>query len=254
MLFLFVLWLHAGLEKYKPKFTALKVDTKIYAKEQQCTISKMHQLLEVKRKVEEEVIWTSNYSCIVPLECKRISQETLTKFMQILSNGFIDTCVGKAFPSFLTCDICLLTCDRWFSYSTIQVFLELLNKAITNVKFILFSLIQYISYDALKELIKSWKDQGVSSYCAVVDIRLSKRSSTLVADSKNLGNHWVCMHFRFHPNLWVCADTLGYLAHENLLQCLEDVNNVLGLLYKGGSYDEPNLIIAHFHDALNEIQ
>ena len=140
----------------------------------------MHQLLEVKKKVEEEVIWINDYSYIVTLECNRISQENLSEFMQILSNGFNDTCVSKAFPNFLTCDICLLTCNRWFSYSTIQVFLELLNKAVTNVKFMLFSMIQYISYDAPKELIKSWKDQVVASCCAIVNIRLSERVTTRI--------------------------------------------------------------------------
>ena len=62
------------------------------------------------------------------------------------------------------------------------------------------------------------------------------------------------MHFRFQPNLWVCADILGYPVPENLFQCLENLNNAFGLIYKGGSYDEPNLIIAHFNDASNERQ
>ena len=80
----------ATLEKYKSKFNAAKVDTKIYAKEQLCTISKVHELLEVKKKVEVEVIWINNYSYTDPLECNRISQETLSEFMQILPNGFND--------------------------------------------------------------------------------------------------------------------------------------------------------------------
>ena len=78
----------------------------------------------------------------------------------------------------------------------------------------LFLMIQYLSNDAPKELRKSWKDQDVASCCAIVNIRLSERGSKLVADSKNLGNHWVCVHFKFQPNLWVCADTL---------QCLENL-------------------------------
>ena len=87
----------ATLEKYKSSFNAAKVDTKIYGKEQLCTISKVHQLLDVKKKVEEEVIWINNYSHTVPLKCHRINQETLSKFMHILSNGFNDTCVSKTF-------------------------------------------------------------------------------------------------------------------------------------------------------------
>ena len=243
------------LEKYKSKFNAAKVDTKIYGKEQLRTISQMHQLLEVKKKIEEEVIWINNYSYTVPLECHRISQETLSEFTQVLSNGFNDTCVSKTFPNLpKSCDICLLTCNGWFSYSTIQVFLELLNKLIANVKFILFSMIQYISYDALKKLLKSWRDQGVASCCAVVNICLGERGSTLEADSKNLGNHWDFVHVRFHPNLWVYADTLGYPVPKNLSQCLENPNNAVGLIHKWGIYDEPNLIITHFDDASNERQ
>ena len=126
----------AKLVKYKPKVNAVKVDTQIYSKEQLCTISKVHKLLEVKKKVEEEVIWINNYSCTVALECNKVAW---------FCDGFNDTCVSKAFPSLLTCDICLLTCNRWFTSSTIQVISELLNKAVTNVKFILFSTIQYIS-------------------------------------------------------------------------------------------------------------
>ena len=41
------------LEKYKLKFDAIKVDTHIYAKDKLCTISKVHQLLKVKKKVDE---------------------------------------------------------------------------------------------------------------------------------------------------------------------------------------------------------
>ena len=115
----------ATLEKCKPKFNAVKVDTQVYAKEQLFTISKLYQLPEVKKKVEEEIIWINNYSYRVPLECDRISQETLSEFVQILSNGYNNTCVNKVFSSLLTCGICLLTCNRWFSYWTIQVFLEL---------------------------------------------------------------------------------------------------------------------------------
>ena len=160
--------------------------------------------------------------------------------------------VLMTFPSLLICDICRLTCNRWFSCSTIQVFLELWNKSVTNVKFILFSMIHYISYDALKELIKSWKDQGVASSCAIVNICLSERGSTLVADSKNSGNHWVCVHFRFQPYRWAYSDALGYPVPENLLQCLENLNKAVSLTYKGGAYNESNLIITHFHDAANE--
>ena len=58
---------------------------------------------------------------------------------------------------------------------------------------------------------------------AIVNIRLSERGSTLVADSKNMDNHWVCVHFRFQPNLWVYADTLGYPIPDNLLQCWFDL-------------------------------
>ena len=50
------------LEKFKSKFNAAKVDTKIYGKEQLCAISKVRHLLEVKKKVEEEVIWIKNYT------------------------------------------------------------------------------------------------------------------------------------------------------------------------------------------------
>ena len=50
-------------------------------------------------------------------------------------------------------------------------------------------MIQHTSYDALKELIKSCKDEGVASCYAIVNICLSERGSTLVADFKNLGNH-----------------------------------------------------------------
>ena len=108
------------LEKYKSKFNAANVDTKIYGKEQLRTISQMHQLLEVKKKIEEEVIWINNYS--VPLECHKISQETLSEFIQILSNGFNDTCVSKTsqtFPSPVTF-VCSLAIDglaiRLFKY------------------------------------------------------------------------------------------------------------------------------------------
>ena len=88
------------LEKYNSKFNAAKVDTKIHGKEQLRTISQIHQLLEVKKKLEEEVIWINNYSYTVSLECHRISQETLSEFMQILANGFNDTCVSKTFAAF----------------------------------------------------------------------------------------------------------------------------------------------------------
>ena len=110
-------------EKYMSKFNAVKVDNKVYAKEQLCTISKVHQLLEVNKTVKESVIWINNYSYTVPLECNRISQETLSEFMQILPDAFNCNCVSKIFPSLLTRDICQLTCNRWFSYSTILVFL-----------------------------------------------------------------------------------------------------------------------------------
>lgn len=46
----------ATSEKYKSKFNTVKVDTKVYAKEQLCTISKVHQLLEVNKTVKERVI------------------------------------------------------------------------------------------------------------------------------------------------------------------------------------------------------
>ena len=111
----------ATLEKYKPKFNAVKVDTQIYAKEQLFTISKVHQLLEVKKKVEE-VIWINNYSYTVPLECSRIGQGTLSKFMEILSNTFNDTCVSKTFPSLLTCDICLLSRNRGLAIRPLKYF------------------------------------------------------------------------------------------------------------------------------------
>ena len=113
----------ATSEKCKSKFNAVKVDTKVYAKEQLCTISKVHQLLEVNKTVAERVIWINNYSYTAPLECNRISQETLSKIMQVLPDAFNDNSVSKTFPSLLTRDICLLTCNRWFSYSNILVFL-----------------------------------------------------------------------------------------------------------------------------------
>lgn len=115
-------------------------------------------------------------------------------------------------------------------------------------------MIQHTSYDALKELIKSCKDEGVATCYAIVNICLSERGSTLVADFKNLGNHWVCVHFRCQQNFWVYADTLGYPVPANLLQCLGNLNNAVGLIYKGDMYDEPNLIITHFHDASNGSQ
>ena len=96
------------LEKYKLKFDAIKVDTHIYAKDKLCTISKVHQLLKVKKKVDEQIIWINNYSYTLPLKCSRISQGTLSEFTQILSNGFNDNCFSKAFPSLLTCDMLLL--------------------------------------------------------------------------------------------------------------------------------------------------
>ena len=50
------------------------------------------------------------------------------------------------------------------------------------------------------------------------------------------------------------ADTLGYPVPKNLPQCLKNLNNAVGLIYKWGIYDEPNLIIISFDDASNERQ
>lgn len=50
------------------------------------------------------------------------------------------------------------------------------------------------------------------------------------------------------------TDTLGCPIPENLLQCLKNLNNAVGSVYKGGSYDESNFIIAHFHNGSKERQ
>ena len=70
---------------------------------------------------------------------------------------------------------------------------DLLNRANKNTKIILFSAIQYLDFDSLKNLVNDWKQEGAESCCFIMNTRLSENVHSCVADSRVTGNHWVCV-------------------------------------------------------------
>ena len=80
-----------------------------------------------------------------------------------------------------------------------------------------------------------------------MNIRLTDTTSSYVADSKVTGNHWVCICFRFEPNLWLYAESLGCSLPENLFQCLGPLKDTVQKVYNLSYTEDACLRVAHLH-------
>ena len=85
------------------------------------------------------------------------------------------------------------------------------------------------------------------SCCIIINIRFTDTISSYVADSKVTSNHWVCICFRFEPNLWLYADTLGCSLLENLFQYLGPLNDTVQKAYILSYTEDTCLHSAHPH-------
>ena len=103
--------------------------------------------------------------------CHRLDKSFLNIYKEKILKGSGNTYASRTAPNVLTSDITLLSCKQWLNLSVIQVFADLLNRANKNTKIILFSAIQYLDFDSLKNLANDWK-QGVENCCFIMNIRL----------------------------------------------------------------------------------
>ena len=85
------------------------------------------------------------------------------------------------------------------------------------------------------------------SCCIIINIRFTDTISSYVADSKVTGNHWVCICFRFEPNLWLYADTLGCSLLQNLFQYLGPLKDTVQKVYILSYTEDACLCAAHPH-------
>ena len=150
-------------------------------------------------------------------------------------------------PYILTSDLALLTCSRWLNLSVIHVYVDLFNKEKETTKVIMFSANQECSVERLTRLLTYWKNTCVESCCIIMNIRLSEKGKTFVADSTLTGNHWVSIYHQFSTNLWIYADSLGSSPPEHLFQTLRRFRETVQQIYAIDNSNDVNLMIAHSH-------
>ena len=117
----------------------------------------------------------------------------------------------------------------------------------------MFSAIQECLVERLTRLLTNWKNAGVESCCVIMNIPLSEKGKTFVADSTRNGNHWVCIYHHFSTNLWIYADSLGFSLLEHLFQTLRTFRETVQQIYATDNCNDINLIIAHWYGIQSNI-
>ena len=241
------------LEQYSNKYNAVKINDQVFTKEYIKSLLKIHELIDIKKSVEIETRWLDQDFYNIPQRCKKLDEKKFMIYKEKLLLHADSICVDKAIPNLLTSDLALLTCNRWLNLSVIHVYVNLLNKEKESTKVIIFSAIQECSVERLTRLLTDWKNAGVESCCVIMNIRLSEKGKTFVADSTLSGNHWVCIYHHFSTNLWIYADSLGFSPPEHLFQTLRPFRETVQQIYVIDNCDDINLIIAHTHGIQSNI-
>ena len=162
------------LEKHNKKYNEVKLNNQIYTRDQLVSFIRIHELRDPQKRVETEIVWLEHEQYFVPQGCHRLDKSLLNIYKEKLLKGSDITYASRTESNMLTSDIALLSCKQWLNLSVIQVFADLLNKANKNTKIILFSAIQYLDFDSLKNLVNDWKQEGVESCWFIMNIHLSE--------------------------------------------------------------------------------
>ena len=228
----------------------VKVNGKILYPNDLKSCIRIHELIKLKHKVDSEIIWLNENNYNIPPGCKIVDQEKLDLFKNSLLMGNENTCVEKGTPTVLTSDIALLTCNRWLNLSIVQMYADMLNKNSANSRTVLFANIEGSSAANMTRLVTGWKNESVESCCLIMNIKLDSSGNSLVADTKNPGNHWVCIYHTFKDNIWLYVDSLGYSRPRDLLERLEVFKSTVQEVYCIDKRDSVQIEAAHDH--LNE--
>ena len=226
---------------------AVKVNGKILYPDDLKSCIRIHELIELKCKVDSETTWLNENNYNIPPGCKNVDQGKLDLFKKELLMGNENTCIEKGTSLVLTSDIALLTCNRWLNLSIIQMYADMLNKNSTNSRTVLFPNIEGCSDEGMTRLVGGWKNEGVESCCLIMNIKLDSSGNSLVADTKNPGNHWVCIYHTFKDNIWLYVDSLGNSRPHDLRERLESFKSTVQEVYSMDKRVNVQIEAAHDH-------
>ena len=224
------------LEQYSNKCNTVKINDQVFTKENIKSFLKTHELVDIEKSVEIKTLWLDQDFYNIPQRYKKLDEKKFMVYKEKLLLNADSICVDKTIPDILTSDLALLACNRWLNLSVIHVYVDLLNKEKETTKVIMFSAIQECSMERLTRLLTNWKNAGVGSCCVIMNIRLSEKGKTFVADSTLTGNHWICIYHHFSTNLWIYVHSLGFSPPEHLFQTLRPFGETVQQIYAIDNY------------------
>ena len=123
----------------------------------------------------------------------------------------------------------------------------MLNKNSTNTRTVLFANIEGLSDEKMTRLVGDWKNENVEGCCLIMNIKLHSSGTSVVANTKNPGNHWVCIYHTFKDNIWLYVDSLGNSQPRDLLRRLKSFKSTVQEVYSMNKRANVQIEAAHYH-------
>ena len=111
------------------------MDRKICFREDTDAFIRMHELINLQDKVNNELKWLQSQS-LKPEGLAEIPENILPEFSLMLLDGREIACHKKGNPRQLTSDLALLSGKNWLNFEVIEVFISIINKIRPECKII----------------------------------------------------------------------------------------------------------------------
>ena len=188
------------------------------------TLIKIHELIEIKRKVNEEKRWF-NVSVPVPnVYCSPPDQALISAYEKLLFENADDKVVlGR---EIIASDLSCLTSNGWLTLSIVKEFVGVFNKQSSETLVLVLNDLIGLEQKHIAKLLAKEKGKQIKRLTFIVNVGRNG-TKTFVAKPGKQGCHWTVMYIDVTTNKWLYCDTLAWAPPDDLTANVNALMNIL---------------------------